>query len=155
MNARSARVQDGAMRLSPTAAGSRRPRTRREPHPAADPRAKERALRRPRRAQPIPSTLRRAHRNLPAERRRALRLLPRGVAPPQAIAIDENHPAQRPRVINARLAMALRKERRQPLHPLVRQPARVAPHHSVRSGDLHHASGKVPSRSMCSGPRAC
>lgn len=70
MNARSARVQDGAMLLSPTAAGSRRTRTRREPHPAADPRAKERALRRPRRAQPIPSTLRRARRNLPAEGRR-------------------------------------------------------------------------------------
>ncbi len=44
------------------------------------------------------------------------------IAPPQAIAIDEYYTTQDPPIIDARLPMALRKERSQPLHLLVRQP---------------------------------
>jgi hypothetical protein len=46
----------------------------------------------------------------------------RRIAPPQAISIDEDYTAQYPPIIQARLTMALRKERFQPLHLLVRQP---------------------------------
>jgi hypothetical protein len=61
---------------------------------------------------PLPSVVERL--------RRAI--LPRRIAPPQAIAIDEDYAAQNPPIIDARLAMALRKERPQPIHLLVRQP---------------------------------
>jgi hypothetical protein len=46
----------------------------------------------------------------------------RRIAPPQAIAIDEDYTAQDPPIIDARLTVALWKERFQPLHLLVRQP---------------------------------
>ena len=49
-------------------------------------------------------------------------ILTRGITPPQAIAIDEDNPAENPPIIHPRLAMALRKERLQPLHLVVRQP---------------------------------
>jgi hypothetical protein len=47
---------------------------------------------------------------------------PRRITPPQTIAIDEDYAAQNPPIIDARLAMALWKERSQPIHLLVRQP---------------------------------
>jgi hypothetical protein len=44
------------------------------------------------------------------------------IAPPQTIAIDEDYAAKKPAIIDARFAMALRKERSQPPRMLVRQP---------------------------------
>ena len=49
-------------------------------------------------------------------------ILTRCITPPQAIATDEDYATQNPSIINPRLAMALRKERPQPLHLLVCQP---------------------------------
>ena len=47
-------------------------------------------------------------------------ILARGIAPTQAIAIDEDYATQHAPIIYTRLAMALRKERLPPLHLLVR-----------------------------------
>lgn len=52
-------------------------------------------------------------------------LLPGRVAPPQAIAIDEYYAAQNAPVVDAGLAMALGKERPQPLHLRIRQPKKI------------------------------
>ena len=49
-------------------------------------------------------------------------ILARGVAPTQAITIDEDYSAQNAPIIHPRLAVAPREERPQPLHLLVRQP---------------------------------
>ena len=49
-------------------------------------------------------------------------ILPWGVAPAQAIAIDENDAAQNTPVVDTRLAMALREKRPEPVHLLVGQP---------------------------------
>jgi hypothetical protein len=60
-------------------------------------------------------------------------LTPRG-APPQAIAIDEDYTAENAPIIDARLARALRNERFQPLHLLVRQPKNWLIINAVSSG---------------------
>jgi hypothetical protein len=52
------------------------------------------------------------------------------IAPPQAIAIDEDYPAQHTPVIDTRLAMALGEEGLEPSHLRVGQPEKVA-HRSV------------------------
>jgi len=51
-----------------------------------------------------------------------LEIFPRCIAPPQAIAVDEDDAAQNPPVINALAAMALRKIGLKARHLLVRQP---------------------------------
>lgn len=48
-------------------------------------------------------------------------MLPMRVTPSRPIAADEDHPAQHALIIEPRLAMALRKERLQPLHLLLGQ----------------------------------
>ena len=45
-------------------------------------------------------------------------ILPRGIAPTQPVAVDENDAAQHPSVINPWLAVALEKIRFEPRHPL-------------------------------------
>ena len=70
------------------------------------------------------------------------------VAPPQAIAIDEDYAAQNPPIIHPRLAMALREKRLQPLHLLVRQPEKIAHHHTRQFGALNHVAIAASSRSM-------
>lgn len=74
-------------------------------------------------------------------------ILTRGVTPTQAIAIDEDYAAQYASIIHTRLAMALRKERRQPLHLLVGQPEKVAHLHPRQFGSLNHA-GRAASRRL-------
>jgi hypothetical protein len=61
------------------------------------------------------------------------------IAPPQAIAIDEDYPAQHTPVIDARLAMALGEEGLKPRHLRVGQPEKVA-HRSVSLRSLNHAA---------------
>jgi hypothetical protein len=61
-------------------------------------------------------------------------------APPQAIAIVEEYPAQNPPINNARLAMAFGKEGLKPHHLRFGQPEKVA-HGSVSSRRLNHAAG--------------
>jgi hypothetical protein len=53
-------------------------------------------------------------------------ILPGGVAPPQAVAIDEDYAAQDTPVIDPRLAMALGKKWFQTGHLRVGQPEEVA-----------------------------
>lgn len=53
-------------------------------------------------------------------------ILPGGITPPQAVAIDEDNPAQNAPVVDARLTMALREEGFQTGHLRVRQPEKVA-----------------------------
>ena len=53
-------------------------------------------------------------------------ILLRRIAPPQTIAIDEDYAAEYTTVIDAGLAMALRKERLEALHLGVAQPVKVA-----------------------------
>jgi len=65
-------------------------------------------------------------------------ILPRGIAPTQPVAVDENDAAQHSPVINPWLAMALGKIRFEPRHLLVGQP--VAPAStplSIAAGGLH------------------
>lgn len=50
------------------------------------------------------------------------------VAPTQAIAINENNATQNTPVIDAWLAMALRKVRSKPCHLLIVQPEKIAHH---------------------------
>jgi hypothetical protein len=50
----------------------------------------------------------------------------RSVAPTQAIAIDEDNPAQHTPIIDARLAVRLRKERGKLGHLFIGQPVKVA-----------------------------
>jgi hypothetical protein len=71
-------------------------------------------------------------------------ILPWRIAPPQPIAVDEDYPAQHTPVIDPRLAVALRKERPQPLHLLVGQPEKVAHHHPRQFGSLNHAGDRRP-----------
>ena len=66
-------------------------------------------------------------------------ILPGRIAPPQAIAIDEDYPAQYTPVIDARLAMALGEEGLKPRHLRVGQPEKVA-HRSVSLRSLNHAA---------------
>jgi hypothetical protein len=80
--------------------------------------------------------------------RRAIFL--RRSAPPQAIAIDEDYPAQNPPINNERLAMALGKEGLKPHHLRIGQPETVT-HRSVSSRRLNHAAG---ARSMRPDPSA-
>lgn len=47
------------------------------------------------------------------------------VSPPQAVAVDEHDAAQYPPIVDAWLAMALRKERPQPFHLFVRQSKQI------------------------------
>ena len=75
-------------------------------------------------ALPLPSVVERLRRPI---------LLGR-ITPPQAIAIDEDYATQDAPVIDPRLAMALRKERLQPLHLLVGQPEKVAHDRSHQFG---------------------
>jgi hypothetical protein len=75
-------------------------------------------------------------------------VLPRCIAPPQPVAIYEDYPAQNPPSIHAWLAMALRKERPQPLHLLVRQPEKIAHHYPLQFGSLNHAVREASRRSM-------
>lgn len=79
-------------------------------------------------------------------------ILPRSVASPQAIAINEDYPAQYPPMVDSRLAMAVSEEGPQPLHLLVRQPEKMAHHHPRKIGSLNHAASGAPSRSMGSDP---
>ena len=65
-------------------------------------------------------------------------ILPWRIAPPQTIAVDKDYPAQNTPVIDARIAMALRKEGLKPRHLCVGQPEKVA-HRSVSSQSLNHA----------------
>ena len=66
-------------------------------------------------------------------------ILPRRIAPPQAIAVDENYAAQHPQIIDTGLAMALGKEGPQPRHLRFCLPEKVA-HLSVSSQRLNHAA---------------
>lgn len=104
---------------------------------------------------------------LPVVVRLCRAVLERRVAPPHPIAGDEDYPTQdaRPlavcsqtaagqRIIDAGLAMALRKERRQPLHLLVFQPEKVAHHHPRQSGSLHRAARTASSRLTGPDPRS-
>jgi hypothetical protein len=50
----------------------------------------------------------------------------RRIAPPQAIAIDEYYPAQHAPIINAWLAMGLRKEWLQLYHLRIGKPIKIA-----------------------------
>src|SRR5690606_21158661 len=74
--------------------------------------------------------------------------LTRRVTPSQPVAIDEDYAAQNPSIIDPRLAMALRKERLQPLHLRVGQPEKVAHHHPRQFGSLNHAARAASSKSM-------
>lgn len=49
----------------------------------------------------------------------------RGVAPPYAIAIDEDNPAQHAAVINARFAMGLREKGLKTRHLPIAQPKQI------------------------------
>ena len=80
-------------------------------------------------------------------------ILTRGIAPTQAIAIDEDYAAQHAPIIYTRLAMALREERPQPLHLLVGQPVKVAHHHPRQFGSLNHADRAASSKSMGPDPK--
>lgn len=51
-------------------------------------------------------------------------------------------------IIDPCLAMALRKERLQPLHLLVRQPVKIAHHHPRKCEELNHAPTADSSKSM-------
>ena len=53
-------------------------------------------------------------------------VFPGSVTPPQAIAVDEDYAAQNATIIDARLAMALGKERLKPRHLRVSQPEKIA-----------------------------
>lgn len=53
-------------------------------------------------------------------------ILPGCVAPSQPIAIDEDHAAGHPSIIDPRIAMAFRKEGLQALHLRVAQPVKIA-----------------------------
>lgn len=60
---------------------------------------------------------------LPAIIKRLCRaILPRRIAPPEPIAVDEDDPAQNPPVVNALAAMVLWKIGLKTRHSLVRQP---------------------------------
>ena len=76
------------------------------------------------------------------------------IAPPQPIAIDEDYAAQHAPVIDPRLAMALGKERPQPLHLRFGQPEQVAHHHPRQFGSLNHEGTDASSRSMGPEPRS-
>jgi len=70
------------------------------------------------------------------------------ISPPQTVAVDEDDAAQHLPIIDARLALALGKERPQPFHLLVRQPKQVP--HSRLSRSLNQiatptAMGPEPS----------
>jgi hypothetical protein len=71
------------------------------------------------------------------------------IAPPQAIAVDEDYSAQHPPVIVARLAMALGEEGLEPSHLRVGQPEKIA-HRLVSLRSLNHAER---ARSMGPDPR--
>ena len=75
-------------------------------------------------------------------------ILTRRVTPSQPIAIGEDYAAEDPSIIDPRLAMALRKERLQPLHLRVGQPEKVAHHHSRQSRSLNHVDQAASSRLM-------
>lgn len=75
-------------------------------------------------------------------------MLPRCVAPPQTIPIDEDHPARNSPIIDPRLVVAPGKDRLQPLHTLIRQPEKVARHHPFPFGSLNHAGRVASSGSM-------
>ncbi len=94
-------------------------------------------------APPLPTIVERLRRSI----------FSRGIAPPQAIAIDEDYPAQHPPIIYPRLAMAPWKERLQPLHLLFGQPEKVAHHHPRQFGSLNHAGRAASSRLMGPDPR--
>lgn len=70
------------------------------------------------------------------------------MAPPQAIAIDEDYATQHPPIIDPRLAMALRKEGLKPLHLLVRQPEKVVYHHPRQFGGVNQEATPASSQSM-------
>ena len=61
------------------------------------------------------------------------------IAPPQAIAIDEDNAAENTPVIDARLAVALREKRLKAGHLRIRQPEKVA-HDPVSLRSLNHAA---------------
>jgi hypothetical protein len=65
----------------------------------------------------------------------------RRIAPTQAIAIDEDYPAQHTTVIDERLAMALGEEGLKPRHLRIGQPEKVA-HRSVSLRSLNHAASR-------------
>ena len=87
------------------------------------------------------------------ERLRRTILLGR-IAPPQAIAIDEDNAAQNAAVIDPRHAMALREERPKPGHLRVRQPEKIAHRHPHQFGSLNRAAEATSSRSMGPDPRS-
>jgi hypothetical protein len=72
---------------------------------------------------------------------------------PQARAAGEEYPAQPVPVIDTRLAMASRKERRRPLHLLVGRPEKVAHHLSHQCRGLNHAGREAPGRSPGADPQ--
>ena len=72
------------------------------------------------------------------------------IAPPQAIAIDEDNAAENTPVIDARLAVALREKRLKAGHLRIRQPEKVA-HDPVSLRSLNHAARL---KSMGPDPRA-
>jgi hypothetical protein len=80
-------------------------------------------------------------------------ILPRRVTPSQPVAIDEDYAAQHTPVIDPRLAMALWKERLQPLQLRLGQPEKVAHHHPRQFGSLNHAGRAASSRSMGPDPK--
>jgi hypothetical protein len=54
-------------------------------------------------------------------------IVPRGIAPPQAIAIDEDYPNQNRPVINRRLAMGFGGIGLKTRHPRITQPEEIRP----------------------------
>lgn len=79
-------------------------------------------------------------------------ILPRRIKLTQAIAIEEYYAAQNAPIIRTRLAMALREERRQPLHLLFGQPEKVAHLHPRQFGSLNLAGRAASSRLMDPNP---
>ena len=80
-------------------------------------------------------------------------ILPRRIAPTQTIAIDEYYSTQDTPAIDARLAMALGKERLQPFHLVFGQPEKIAHLHPRQFGAVNHAVTAASSRSMGPDPK--
>ena len=80
-------------------------------------------------------------------------IFPGRIAPPQAIAIDEDNTAQDTPVIDPWHTMALRKKRPKPGHLCVRQPEKIAHRHPRQFGSLNHAAEATSSRSIGPDPR--
>lgn len=71
--------------------------------------------------------------SLPAIAHGPWRPIPGGIAPPQAVAVDEDDPARHPPVIDPWSAVALGKEGLTTRHPLDRQPAEIARSQPLRT----------------------